>query len=281
MIAVNSKIISGSAGKPILIDVRHLEDDQKKSVIIFSHGFKGYKDWGAFNLMADCFAKAGFIFIKFNFSHNGGTMDNPIDFPDLEAFGQNNYSTELNDLGLVIDAVHSGQLIDKSHIQLNNIVLMGHSRGGGISILKAAEDSRICKLVTLAAVSDFEPRFPSGTPLQKWMKDGVDYILNSRTKQKMPLYYQFYQDFIDNRIRLDIPSATKRLSIPYLIIHGSSDETVSQEAAENLHHWAANATLTILPDANHTFGMKHPWKLNELPRLFEQALDEIVNFLRG
>ena len=52
--------------------------------------------------MAKEFAKDGFCFIKFNFSHNGGTVEQPIDFPDLEAFGNNNYTKELDDLESVI-----------------------------------------------------------------------------------------------------------------------------------------------------------------------------------
>ena len=32
-------------------------------------------------------------------------MEDPIDFPDLEAFGNNNFSKEVDDLGSVIDWV--------------------------------------------------------------------------------------------------------------------------------------------------------------------------------
>ena len=79
--------------------------NQLKPIVIFCHGYKGFKDWGAWNLMAEAFAEAGFFFIKFNFSHNGGTVEQPIDFPDLEAFGNNNYTKELDDLESVIDWV--------------------------------------------------------------------------------------------------------------------------------------------------------------------------------
>ena len=44
------------------------------------------------------FAASGIAVLKFNFSHNGGTVEQPIDFPDLEAFGHNNYTKELDDL---------------------------------------------------------------------------------------------------------------------------------------------------------------------------------------
>ena len=45
-------------------------NNTNKNLIIFCHGFKGFKDWGPWNLVAEHFAKAGFFFIKFNFSHN-------------------------------------------------------------------------------------------------------------------------------------------------------------------------------------------------------------------
>ena len=91
-------VIDGKHQKPILIDTTCVSKKTKLPIIIFCHGYKGFKDWGAWNLMANAFAKAGFLFLKFNFSHNGGTVEQPIDFPDLEAFGNNNYTKELDDL---------------------------------------------------------------------------------------------------------------------------------------------------------------------------------------
>jgi dienelactone hydrolase len=273
-----TKIITGSANKPILTDSRFIENGKPKPIIIFSHGFKGYKDWGAFNLMADYLAEAGFVFIKFNFSYNGGTMEDPIDFPDLEAFGLNNYSIEMNDLGLVIDAAVDGQLVDRSEINTKQITLMGHSRGGGISILKAAEDKRIAKLVTLAAVSDFSKRFPTGKALAEWKEEGVQFILNSRTKQRMPMYFQMYEDFIANKDRLNIPLAATRLNIPYFILHGTDDETVQSKEAQALDARCSKSTLMLVQNANHTFGMKHPWELGELSDPLVDVLDQIVTF---
>ncbi|WP_317192062.1 hypothetical protein [Snuella sedimenti] len=63
--------------------------------------------------MAKTFANAGFLFIKFNFSHNGGTIEQPIDSPDLEAFALNNYTKELNDLDTVISWVFKNSIISK------------------------------------------------------------------------------------------------------------------------------------------------------------------------
>ena len=88
-------------------------------------------------------------------------MSQPIDFPDLEAFAENNYSKELDDLSCVIDWAQKAYQTN-SVIDVHTIVLIGHSRGGGIVTIKASEDIRIKKLITLAGVSDYKPRFPKG-----------------------------------------------------------------------------------------------------------------------
>ena len=231
--------------KPILIDTFYSEEKQNQPIVIFCHGYKGFKDWGSWNLMGEAFAKAGFCFIKFNFSHNGGTMDNPIDFPDLEAFGHNNYTKELDDLDDVISWSQNKFKTD-SNINTNNIVLVGHSRGGGIAIIKASEDSRVTKLITLASVCDFGKRTATIGDLKEWKTEGVKYVLNGRTKQQMPHYYQFFEDFEANEKRLHIETAEKQLQIPHLIIHGSNDTSVKIDEAEALHQWNPKSVFKII-----------------------------------
>ncbi|MGZ5283277.1 MAG: alpha/beta hydrolase family protein, partial [Bacteroidia bacterium] len=72
--------VAGSDGRTILTDIFYKKTSKPKPVIIFVHGFKGFKDWGAFNEIAEWYARQGFIFVKFNFSHNGTTPENPTEF---------------------------------------------------------------------------------------------------------------------------------------------------------------------------------------------------------
>ena len=65
MISKKSFVINGSREKEILLDISYLENQSPKSIVIFSHGFKGFKDWGPFNQMANSFAESNFFFIKF------------------------------------------------------------------------------------------------------------------------------------------------------------------------------------------------------------------------
>ncbi|WP_111683294.1 alpha/beta hydrolase family protein [Winogradskyella tangerina] len=273
-------ILHRSHKKPILIDTFYSETKAKQPLVIFCHGYKGFKDWGAWNVMAKQISEAGYCFVKFNFSHNGGTMQDPIDFPDLEAFGHNNYTKELDDLADVIDwATH--KFNDNPNIETDRITLIGHSRGGGIVIVKASEDSRITKLITLASVSDFGKRTATSGELESWKKDGVKYVLNGRTKQQMPHYYQFYEDFKANEERLHIASAEKRLQLPHLIIHGDNDPSVKIDEGKALHQWNPNSQFRIIGGADHVFNVKHPWDNDQLSKEFQEVTDAMVEFLRN
>jgi uncharacterized protein len=272
--------IEGKHQKPILTDLFYLENNESKNIVIFCHGYKGYKDWGAWNLVAEKFANQNMFFVKMNFSHNGGTVKQPIDFPDLEAFGKNNFIIELDDLSSVIDWISQNKTI-KNEINLQNISLIGHSRGGGIVILKASEDSRITKVITWAGVSDFASRFPIGDELKAWKENGVSFITNARTKQQMPHYFQFYTNFKENENRLHIKSAVQKLNIPFLIIHGNNDETVSPQEARNMFSWNPNNKLQIIENTNHTFDSKQPWISKKLPDNLEIAIDQTINFIQS
>ncbi len=271
-------LLQGKHQKPILTDVFYTQNNKPKPIVIFAHGYKGYKDWGCWDLVSEIFAKQHFFFIKFNFSHNGGTVEQPIDFPDLEAFGQNNYTKELDDLQSVIDWIHTEESL-KNEIDLNNITLIGHSRGGGIVSLKAAEEPRITHLITWAAVSDFGMRSSTISDLEQWKVDGVKYVLNGRTKQQMPHYFQFYENFIENEQRLHIESAVMNLKIPHLIIHGTGDTSISINEAENLHSWNSKSKFYKIENGNHTFGSMHPWKEKNVPKHLKLAIEKSISFI--
>jgi len=265
-------IIKGSLYKEILIDTT-LYSNNINHVIIFSHGFKGFKDWGPFNKIAEHFAYNGFIFVKFNFSHNGTSIENPSDFVDLDAFGNNNFCLELDDLGLVINWV-------EDNFSSSKITLFGHSRGGAISILKSNEDNRVSKIVSWASPSDFLAKLPAYGKAETWQELNVIYIHNARTKQKMPLYYQFYENCLENIDRLNIKHVLSNIIIPHLHIHGDADPTVLVDEAYNIKNWSSNTHLHIVKEANHVFNAFHPYDLDEFPKNLMEAIDTTVTFLK-
>ncbi|TXE08351.1 alpha/beta fold hydrolase [Gelidibacter salicanalis] len=274
-----NNILNRTTKKPILWDAFYKATETQKPMVIFCHGYKGFKDWGAWDLVAKAFAEADLFFVKFNFSHNGGTMEQPIDFPDLEAFAENNYSKELDDLEDLITFLRSTSNPFQAEINPNNLVLIGHSRGGGIVTLKASEDDRITKVISWAGVSDFGQRTATSGELEQWKKEGVKYVLNGRTKQQMPHNYQFYEDFKANERRLHIEKAVKKIKIPHLIIHAKDDPSVAFTEAEALHSWNNKSLLLPIDNSDHVFGASHPWQFNHPPAPLKEVIQKSLAFI--
>jgi uncharacterized protein len=267
--------IPGAKGRGMLADITFDTDNKNAPVVIFAHGFKGFKDWGAHDMVARYFAKNGFRYIKFNFSHNGTTADCPTEFADLIAFGQNTFSIELEDLNHVINFAVDGPVMPA----VDSVYLIGHSLGGGISIVQAAEDKRVAKLVTMASVSGFNHLWPQEVE-EQWKLQGVLYIPNFRTGQEMPLKYTLLKDLQKNSTRLDIPARAAEIKQPWLIVHGSEDKTVAFESAQKLGKSNSNAVLTIIPTADHTFGATHPYDKKTLPKPLHEFCDEVIEFFK-
>ena len=102
--------------------------------------------------MMEKIAQNEFITVNMNFSHNGTTPEQLIDFPDLEAFGKNTFSKELHDVKDVIDFL-------ETKYNTSQLFLMGHSRGGSTMLIKSFEDERVKGTITLGSVIQYSMHF--------------------------------------------------------------------------------------------------------------------------
>ena len=276
---INQKF-AGAATRQSLLDVIFTEK-ANKPLIVFLHGFKGFKDWGHFPKVAAYLAKNNFNVLKFNFSHNGGTAENPIDFPDLEAFSENMISKELVDLNCILKWIKKEENNILSNINVEELYLLGHSRGGGVALLAANQFTVFKKVVTWAAVDDFISRLPNEIDLNHWKEKGERIVKNGRTKQDMPIKYSYVLDLLSKKDELNIELSVKKSKLPILLIHGEMDETVKLSAAKNIANWNKKASLKIINGGNHTFGGKQPYTENDLPQPTLLALKETIKFLNA
>lgn len=267
---ISNETFTGANGRHSLIDFT-LPENFNGEVVLFIHGFMGFKDWGAWNLVQEYFVQKGFGFCKFNTSHNGGTTENGIDFPDPEAFGNNNYSKEIEDVGHVITWI-------KKYISSPKISIIGHSRGGAVALLSAMKYREIVSSVTWASISSIGDRFPINEELEEWKDSGVRFVKNGRTKQELPQYFQLYEDFKGHQEELNIERTCRELTKPVLIIHGEKDTSVPIENGQNLATWSG-VSLHIIPDTDHVFGSRHPWSENALPSELRIVCEKSLTFL--
>lgn len=276
MIWHRNQIYVGANKRESLFDVCYKSSNNPLPIVIFAHGYKGFKDWGCWDLVAESFAEQGFLFVKFNFSHNGGTVINPIDFPDLEAFANNRYSYEMFDLETMVNLFVNTANYKQQPIDNKAVNVIGHSRGGGIVLLYAANAKHVKAISTWAAVSDFESRF--GTNLEQWKSKGVFFVENGRTKQQMPHYYSFYEDFLHHQSMLSIPNALNKIKQPSLVIHGENDQVVLPKEAQFISDNIADSKFLLILEANHTFGASHPWNNNLLPTQLNEVVESTIQY---
>lgn len=269
--------------RPIAVDFYWNNDSTRtKPTVLFMHGFKGFKDWGHWATIAAVFAEAGYCFIAMNFSHNGTTLEQPLDFATLEAFGHNNYSKELADVQTVIEKISAIVPSDSLPVlDHNNITLIGHSRGGPIALITALEQASVQRVVTWASVHSLDYRWANDdAQVEEWKEQGVVYVYNGRTKQQMPLYYQLYEDFQANKERLSVDKTLEQLNKPHLIVHGTADPAVSSTSADYLETRGRQAQKVLIENANHVFGGKHPFDEQELPIHSQILVQETLSFIQ-
>ncbi|HMQ70136.1 MAG TPA: alpha/beta fold hydrolase [Ignavibacteria bacterium] len=275
--------IKNRHGDDLNTDLRYKDSNVKFPLVILCHGFKGFKDWGCFPYMMDKLAEDGNFCVSFNYSYNGtgDKVDEQSDFTRLDLFAKNTFSRELDDLGSVIDYFCDNKIASEYDYDTGDITLIGHSRGGGIAILKTAEDKRIKKLITLSTVNNFD-RY-SDALKTKWKEAGFFEVMNSRTNQMMRMDYTLMEDLENNPERLDIKKAITKITVPVLFIHGEQDITVDYSNSEDLysrrnevHPDLKDSTkLGIIKNTGHTFGAVHPFAGTTA------ALDNVIKLISG
>lgn len=279
MIITKDKVIEGSSPKPIALDIRFDDAQAPKGIFVFCHGFKGFKDWGHWSLMADSFARQGYVFVKYNLSHNGVSVNSQTEFDDLEAFGDNTFSQEVSDSLAVIDWVCHQDLwadVDTSSLPIH---MIGHSRGGPIIIASACQSEKISSCICWASVHRLDYAWGAPGILDQWRKDSVYHVVNGRTGQQMPLKYSLYEDYKEHQEMLDTKTNLQKLAKPCLFIHGTADLAIHHRASELLHEWSVDGELVLIKAANHVFGAKHPWDDLSLPTHCQELLDHCIRFV--
>jgi len=251
-----------------------------KGLAIYAHGINGFKDWGGMNIIAEEFTRKGWALLKFNFAYNGTTPARPEEFFDLDVYAEDSYLKRQFDLERIFTFVEN--TLEKSlEESFKKIVLIGHSRGGADVILNAVNNHRINGLITWAAVAHAQTPWSKldADEMEQWKEKGVFYRPNGRTKQEMPISFSLYEEWQQNKSKLDVEASARRIEIPWLIAHGDDDEAVFVKDAYTLKECNPEAKVAIIEGAGHTFGRSHPFAQETLPEHSQRLLEATFNFL--
>lgn len=266
-------VLNTKKNEKIRITSYGYENLESAPCLIFVHGFKGFKDWGFWPYTGNYFASKGFFVLTFNFSHNG-IGEKLTEFTELDKFANNTFSIELAELNEIIDAYLNNFFGIKYNTRIG---ILGHSRGGGDSLIVSSKRKEIGAVVIWASVANFN-RY-SQRQADEWRKNGFFEVLNTRTNQLMRLNVSLLEDIEENKDDLlNLEKAAKNLNKPMLIIHGEQDLSVKIEEGEQIYNWSIREFTEFykIKATGHTFDVTHPFERSNTK--FESVLDKTLEF---
>ncbi|MBX3043581.1 MAG: alpha/beta hydrolase [Candidatus Kapabacteria bacterium] len=273
--------IMNLSGDLIRGDIRIPSEVGKFPLVIFSHGFKGFRNWSFIPYICEKFVENNVIAINFDYSLNG-IVDDLNQVYDDSIFRRNKVSVEVSDLSQLISKIIENKLDnDELKSKFNGeIYLAGHSLGGAVSILTARKFENIKKIALWASISQLDRN--TNRQKEAWRENGSVEIEIAKTGQKLHLDYSYIEDkdtnFPDNAILNEM----SKISLPVLIIHPDNDITVKMKEALELKSTESinkKRDLIVIPKAGHTFNCSHPFKgRNEA---IETAIKSTLEFFKN
>ena len=258
------RIASGRGGV-IAGEARIRRGAPPREAVVLIHGFRGSRRRGFLPHAARRLAVRGYLAVTFDFSLNG-FEEGSEKVTDLAAFARNTYTRELDEVSRVLDALTEGNVAPRPP---DRIGLLGYGRGGGEAVLVARSDSRVRALATWSAVRTFD-RWREETR-RRWREEGRLWIPDRSSGRHLPVDVSLLEDVEENREALDVEAAAAELDIPWLLVHGTDDVTVSPEEGRALARAGKDARLVLIEGADHALGCEEP---------FGEASESLVQAVR-
>lgn len=248
--------IQNSLGSEIAAAVHHPLLDTK-GLAILCPGFLDTKDYQHLIELANDLAKNGYVAVRFDPTgtwESGGSVN------------QYSISQYLEDIRSIINFM----LKEKAH---RNVFVIGHSIGGMLSILYAARDPRVTKVVSIMSPFAYvrPNREDERGETSEWAATGFHHserdIPNSDKIKEFSTPYSFV---IDSR-KYNARDEVSKLQAPLLLIAGEEDEHVPVEYMKMIYDSANEPKKLVVME-----GMGHDYRHH--PEEVKLINKEIISF---
>lgn len=202
-------------------------------MVVLMHGFMSNKGMHPMPMLAKALASVGIASIRFDFNAHGQSEGEFIDMT---------LANEVADAKAVVEYVHTLPYV-------TDVALMGHSQGGVIAGLLAAELEE----------SPFRPKCVALLAPAAVLKDdalagrcmGAKYDAKNPPKYVSVMFHKLGRKFILAAQKLPLYELSAKYSGSVCIIHGKSDGIVPYSYGERYHDIYTQSELHLLDNENH------------------------------
>ncbi len=244
--------IPNSKGQNIAA-VLHRPETESDKLAVLCPGFLDTKDYAHLVALADLLCAQGYAVVRFDPT---GTWESE---GDISEYTTTQY---LSDIRSVIDFM----LEEKDY---SRIMVGGHSRGGQMSLLYAARDTRVSSVVAIMPSSE---RTFSAKRTEQWKQDGFKIssrdIPNSEARKEFKVPYSHVED----KDTYFTTQEVKKIHTPALFIAGEQDDLVLPEYVQELFDLANEPKKFILMK-----GIGHDYRHSQVE--IDQVNAEIISNL--
>jgi uncharacterized protein len=200
-------------------------DSDDAPIAIIGHGVTGHKDRPLLIALADTLVQSGINALRVSFAGNGGSAGR---------FEESTVLKEVEELGAVLSAMPLSARVG----------YIGHSMGAAVGVLRAARDSRIQFLVSLAGIvhtaAFAEREFGTLTPGKDRMWDKPGCVLSTA-----------YMDAMKRTG--NVLDSARPVRAPWLLMHGTKDDLVPVQDSRDVVQNVPHARLQEIEGADHLF----------------------------
>ncbi|MHB8870875.1 MAG: alpha/beta hydrolase [Candidatus Doudnabacteria bacterium] len=242
------------SGKNKLSAVINDPNEKTDKLAILCPGFLDSKDYNGLLLLARDLANLGYTVVRFNPT---GTWDSE---GSIEKYTTTQY---LKDIQNVLE-----YMLKES--EYKHILLGGHSRGGQISLLYAARDSRISEII---AIMPSSPYTFTKEIRENWGKDGVRLVKRDIPEGNGTKDFHVPFSHALDRDQYNVIEDIKKLHIPIIFIAGELDHLVKPEHVKNIFEIANNPKKFILLK---NIGHDYRHNISQVEEVNKQILKELT-----
>ncbi len=213
----------------------HRPETPSEHGVVLGHCFTCTRHTGILRQAGARIAEAGFHVLRFDFSGNGQSEG---------VFIETSYTKYIAEMA---DAAN--------FLQANGVKWLGfagHSMGAAVSVLAASKLSGIQAVCAIAGrLTGMDPsRIFSPDQLRQFQEtERVEFVSRGR---QLELDRRFLNDMLSH----DLRAAVASLSIPLLIVHGTRDEIVPADQAQEAQSINPDhSQLVMIPGADHFFSL--------------------------